>query len=924
VNGTSLDRLRSAGRRFAGSPGAQLIACGILLALAFPSRSSGAIGLTVIAGAAGIGVALALPHAPAWVRQPPAHLASAVVLTIVVASGLTVFWDAMTVAPDWQMGDWGPQRAVLARMMPSVPGLDPPVWNHIVGTGDAPLELYPAFTYLVTGHVAAAFGLEHDLPLALMAVAVLVHIGIAATTTAIAMKIAPRPIALVVGLLALVDTGAVAHGGTVGLFRWALLHSALALLFSTIAALGVLSALKRPRIGASVAIWVATALATVTHPAGLISATAAILALAAVALLAHDVPPRRALVAMGHVALGVALGAVVWMPLAERILAYGQHFPNALRTPLKLLEDLLAWSTPVTAYAMLAYAGFLGIVAGLWSRRALVVFVSATALVLLLGMTDAPYLAYDLAPGKGVARLGTERLAQLARPFLAACGAYTIALVFGTTIRGWKGASQRQRLIAAALIGIMSGAVIRVLPLFWRNATARAAAEASVIAPDPIGRERLTSWAAAQAATLRPDAWGRALFEEDTHEHLHLTAETGLPTFHMPPQPDLLLRERIEDTSAASLARFNVKWVVAIDKSPSLGDADSEIILGSYHIRELRAWDGQFARIEKGAGKVKVLRLDDRAVEIEVTGTTEPVLVALGTGYYPRWRARHASGAPEPVYAYPTIPNGKLHVVSAWVAPGRTTFTVDGPLPSDGDGRVLSILAALLAVAGIVVWSVRRWRLRVLRGIAGLRERLPRVVWLAAHVGVPLACIALLARGCADRQSIARDLELGTGVRATATVEARTGNGAWESCGYSRIEGVFYCEGLIVAQDATVNLLNDAAPSWAFTTPGVLASASQVDAEIRIRTRARLGGKYWTAVNDGTVTLDVEQEDPRTLRRGILTYDDRGERDIEIRSKVPMSGWQFTFVREDTLQPDRTFLDGPPSEPPPELRSVRP
>src|SRR5258706_12274177 len=124
-----------------------------------------------------------------------------------------------------------------------------------------------------------------------MIVAVVVHLAIAAATTAIAMRVAPRPIALVVGLLMLVDSGAVAHGGTVGLFRWALLHSALALACSTVAAHGVLEALRQPRLATSAAIWLATALATIAHPAGLIAAAASMLALVAVALLAGDGPP---------------------------------------------------------------------------------------------------------------------------------------------------------------------------------------------------------------------------------------------------------------------------------------------------------------------------------------------------------------------------------------------------------------------------------------------------------------------------------------------------------------------------------------------------------------------------------------------------------------------------------------------------------
>src|SRR5262249_46157681 len=151
-------------------------------------------------------------------------------------------------------------------------------------------------------------------------------------------------------------------------------------------------------------------------------------------------------------------------------------------------------------------------------------------------------------------------------------------------------------------------------PPLWTSIADRAAGEARVYAPDPYGRRELERWAMARVAEIGPGAWARALFEEDTHEHFHLTAETGLPTFHMPPEPDLLLRERIEDTSPASLARFNVRWVVAIDHSPSLGDPASEKVFGSYHVREVAEWDGKFARIERGSGQVTVTRLDNRAV----------------------------------------------------------------------------------------------------------------------------------------------------------------------------------------------------------------------------------------------------------------------------------------------------------------------
>lgn len=918
------DRARTAVASVARSPGGQLVALGVVLALLFPAHATGAIGLTLIAAGLGVAVARTWPYAPAWLREPPAGIATAIGVTIIIVAGLATFQEALTQRPDWPLGDWGPQHAVLARIMPSLPGLDVPVWNHALSTGDAPLELYPSLTYLVTGHLASLLGLEHDLPRALMIVAVLVHVAIAVATMLLAARVAPRPIAVGAGMVALVDSGAIAHGGTVGLFEWALLHSAMALALAAFAALGVLAALRRPRLAASLTIWIATALATAAHPAGLLAAAAAIVALGAVALLAADVPPRRALVAMGHVALGVALGAWAWMPLAERILAYGQHFPNAVRSPGKLLEDLLASPLPVTSYALLAYAGLLGIVAGLWSRRAPVVYVSATALVLLAGMCDVPYLAYDLAPGQAVARLGTERLAQLARPFLAAAGAYAIWILARSAITAWRTASPRHRLVAAAVIGVMSAAVVRVAPSVWFQAAQRASDRAQTSAPDPAGRYALTLWAHGQARQLGPHTWARALFEQDTHEQMHLTAETGLPVLHDGWLPDLLLRERLEDTSEASLRRFNVRWVIGVDKAPSLGDPATEITFGRYRIREVAAWDGAFARIERGAGDVVVHRLDDRAVEIEVTGTTEPVLVALGTGYYPRWRAVHASGVAEPVYAHPAIPGGKLHVVAAWVAPGRTTFTVDGPLPSDGDGRWPSLLALLVALAVTITWSVARWRRAVLRRFARARRRLPRAAALAARVGVPVVAIGLLARGCAEDRAVTDSLELGSGVRATATVDARPAGGAWRRCAYHRIEGVHACPGLVVAMDGMTALLNDAAPSWGFNTPGIIATPTGHDVEVRIRVRARLAGTYWTAVSHGTATLEVEDDAPRVISRDVLVYGDAGERVVELRAKLPASGpLAWTFVHERTLVPPRPFLAAPPVEAPPAVRAIR-
>jgi hypothetical protein len=413
------------------------------------------------------------------------------------------------------------------------------------------------------------------------------------------------------------------------------------------------------------------------------------------------------------------------------------------------------------------------------------------------------------------------------------------------------------------------------------------------------------------------------LFEEDTHEHLHLTALTGLPTFHMSALPDLLLRERIENVAPDSLRRFNVRWVIGVGRSPGLGDPASEIVLGTYHIRTLPDWDGKFARVERGYGTVETVQLDDRAVEVDVRGNA-PVLIALGTGYYPRWRATHASGVDEPVYALAATGDGTLHVVSAWVAPGRTVFTCDGPLPSDGDGRVVSALAALFAAAAIVAWRRPRWRVTVLRQLARARAWSHGRIATAIELGVPVTLAVLAARGWLADSGRTPALLVGSGLRAVATVEARLGGGRWQDCPYSAMAGRFRCDGVVAVSDATANVLNDAPPSWPFITPAISAIAEAPAVEVRISMYAQLSGRYWATTTFGTAELQVGSDPSHTIgARTLLDFEDRGEQTVTLTGRVPQGPpWFATVVAEDALEPDRTFLAEPPRTPPSAVSAI--
>jgi hypothetical protein len=274
------------------------------------------------------------------------------------------------------------------------------------------------------------------------------------------------------------------------------------------------------------------------------------------------------------------------------------------------------------------------------------------------------------------------------------------------------------------------------------------------------------------------------------------------------------------------------------------------------------------------------------------------------------------------VYAYPTIEGGKLHVLAAWLAPGKTSFTCDGPLPSDHAGEPISFAAVLAALAIAAVWTRRRWRLRVLRRFARWRARGPALGARAIQIGVPVVIAIVFVRGCVDAARPVRALVLGSGLRPTAIVEARKMNDTWQRCDYQRVSGRYDCDGLVTAWDSTAVLLNDAAPSWPYVTPAISAAAYTSGIEMRVELTARLDGTYATASSDTSTELRVAGHDRLSLGHAEgLTYAG-GAQTIEIRAEVPLAGWQLSFVREDTLEPPRPFLAAPPSTPPPAVAAI--
>jgi hypothetical protein len=897
-------------RRWHEHPEWLLVTVAAVCAIVFANHAVGAIGFATVIAAAGAAVAKHAHRIPARIRHPREGVAKWIAYGAVFALTVWTFWDQFT-ERGWMLGDYPGQHAALAQLVPALEHGHIPTYSVAIGTGDAPFETYPALTYVVAACASIVTGSDRLVDI-LVIVGIVAHGLVTLNIVRLVYRVARPWTAVVIGVIALFDSGSVSGGGLVGTIEWGLIHSALALAIFSFAVVAVHDLLTRPRLARAITIWIATALATATHPSALLVAGGSMVALLFVALLARG-PARHPLVAIAHLGIGCALGAVVWMPLGERMLLYAQHFSNALRSPAQLLEELLAVAHPPSWFAGVVYAGYVGLVLAMWSRDARKMFLGAAGVMMLLGFLDTPLVQLGLAPSEAASRIGVDRFHSLVRPFTLVAAGYLLAVVATQLRTAWSGTKLRERAFLGAVLAIVIAMGMRAtVPLVIDLRVA--ARELSY--RSGFDRKPLIAWAHEQMKTMGPGNFARAVFEDgDGFQHMHLTAETGLSTFHLGPMPGVMLRERIEDLTPASIRRFNVRWIVERNASPSKGDPKTEQIVGKWRIREFPEWDGQFARIERGGGSVRTTELTDERIRVELANTSAPSLVALGIGYYPRWRARDANGKPVKVYAFPTKPGGQLHVVAAWISPGVTTFTADAPLPSDGKGRGLAALALLVACATVVVWTRTRWRIRVLRGFARLRRRV--ALRRVRIVMVAVLSIGLLVWGFAARGEPMRALQIGSTTRGYATIHANLENKPAEECGYHRVEGRYRCAGVAAFFDTTDVVVNDAQALWPFTTPSVhVVGVPGKVVLYNLRVKRRLAGTYWIGSTGGPAVVKIDELPSfATLPQQTRTFEDR-EYTIQISGDAPPSGISVAFVRVDAIEPDRSFLAPPPLEAP--------
>ncbi len=922
-----------------------LVYAAATLALLLTTRvaeGTGAGGLALLGLAALLGAAFtwfanarwpalraAIQNRKSWWLSPPAWARDLLLIVLICAVCVQLFapvWDSSM----WRVYDWGPHHANLKHLVDALREGGVPHWVHGVSTGDSPYELYPLLPYYLAAR-AAIWTDATDLTLVMLRGAILVHSLSAVSAALLARRLLSTPWALLVGVAVLYDSSSVWAGGVDGILQMGVTHAALANALWPLALAAIVDALKQPRWSATVRIWFFVWLCLACHPLALVSSLAAAGALLVVALLAVDVRSHRALTALLHVAIGVSLATLIWLPLTQRLTTYGVHFSLAGAPAWQIIDDLMRGKLDGSIVPLLLM-GYVGVVAAIVSRRAGVLFVAVFTGVLLVGLSDQLYVLLDLAPSPETARFQTTRLLSSAKPGLLVCAAFLLRGAFRAA-RSHAATSRLgdpARLAMGALLGVLVLGALRGAVPFHDSLRHQLHELARNEVRDPDGLRAVSDWIREQHESIPPQHYAR-LLHEDSRRYFsvyHVTATSGVPGVWVGSVSCLFLRERIEDESAQSLRRFNVRWVMRLDGPPTMGDPTTERRFGRYFVHELPSWDGQFARVEKGGGRAVVTQLEDERVEVDLQDTNEPSLVALGTGYYPRWRAHHESRGALPVYALPSIDGGKLSVVSAWLPPGRTVFTATGALPSDHSGWWLSLLGGVLLVGCVVVDRRAEWRRRTHRWIAWTKRRAIASARRVRFMSLGLASLSALAIGAlsfgvllwglATRTRPDPALQLGSALFGRAQVEVQGPDASWTPCPYSVLRGGYRCAGPILVQDGMVDLLNDAPPSPPFSVPAVrITSWSKYPRAVRVRVDARLSGRYWAATNAGPAELSPEGAAPLLLSPTQTTHDFDGKLrtftlSAQVSSRRPL---HVAIVRQDTIDVPRDYPLAPPQNP---------
>lgn len=820
------------------------------------------------------------------------------------------------------LDDWAPHHVQVAIVAEALRHGTTAHWTHLLFAGEPLGDLYPSFGTYVAAWVTNARHLEHEVPRALALVGAAGVVGTAVGVVLVAGRVVRWPFALAAGLVALFDEGGAVSSGNGAVFILALYQHALGQAFSLAAIAAALWSVQRPAAWRSMLVWAAAALAMVAHPLSLLSLTPFIVGFGVAPLFATDLRFTRAWRASRDLLIGLLLAAPAWRPLLENVLRYGLHYGSAPETPMMLGTALIAGHYGSSTFAVLVSIGLAGAVAGLWSRQVAGVTLALAALLALLLGSDLPFLLGGWSPSPSLARFAAERTQGILRLTLCVLAAFALDRALTTGLRGLvqrPRADGRVRAALGALAVLLGLFTLQIAYPFARDRTRLERDSVEVDLADPSDFRALTDWLKAQRAPAR--GVQRVYFEETHAYPFHIAALARLPIIRAGYAAGTMLRERIDGTTPALLARYDVAFVVRRNNSPTFGDPRTEHRFGAYRVRAIAAHDGRIARIARGSGSVRVVRFEDERVELELSGTTQPALVELGISYFPRWRATQ-QGRQVPVYAALAAPGRAPRVLAVWLRPGRTTLTPDGPLPTDRLGTpplVVGLLAALLVVL-LAVWKRARWR--TLRALARATKTLRRQ--RAPLVAGAVTLVAVLLAGAAVGSTSAEVLALvPTRVLVgDAQVRFLAGGEPPRDCPFRWQSGFFEC-GVEYGRVGAGHLpaINDGTASWPFVVPAVRFFPSAKLGLFEVRLRRRASG-VWLAGGWGNVEgswLTIDGRAPLELDLSTRTVDlgtELAPHDFVVTAAATGVGRMggVAFVAQRAL--DRERLDDVPWAPP--------
>jgi hypothetical protein len=918
-----------------------------LTAVAFPETPAGALSGLALVCAGGAGLALAWPSlAPLGETAVGRRAVHALVYAAVLAVAWRTYGEVLSSGATGWPADFGPHHANVALLYDALvrDGIPfaghIPRYTHLVAGGDAPFEIYPAPTYVLTVLVTWALGMRDQIPQVIAGLGTACHVAVGVVITRLALRCAPWPAALVAGAAWVTDGGEVFDGGMMMVLRWGMTHQLTAQTFALLAlALAAGTAERGATPGRSLATWTLAGLGAATHPFGILTLVGVTPAVGVAALTARDAEPRRLWRAALDLGLGLLASAAWWMPHAERAVLYGLHYGNWAATPADAVRAFLHGAYPRTSFHAFAVAMLAGAVAGLLSRRWLPTMCAGAGVFFLSLYVDVWPLVTGLAPSHQSVRFTHHRGPGLAKPLLTVAAAYALGCIArparAWATRAWaksaRDAGSRRdapparrreamgRAVTGAVLAATAVLVVRgLVPVAGDHARALARSAEMAELRDGTGFGALVAWARERAAENRPDAFGRLLFIEGGDRLFpiyHLTARAKLPTVTLGILPGFILRERIDGQSPADLRRWNVRWVASQRVGPALGDPSTERRFGEYVVRELGTWDGLVARVEKGAGTVRTTRLEDEAIDLEVSGSDARTLVVLGVPYYARWRAWQ-DGRPLPVYGVKAHADAKARVLALRPHDGKVELRCDGPLPSDGAGAVPTAVA-LLACALLLAWPKLRSAPALASARRAAHERLGRRLtelrsaasWVALAGGAAAAVgVVVLAATQASRP--VRAVLPGVRLVADARAFAQVPNGPWQRCHFDVWSATYECGELGRVQGSLPQILNDHGASWGFIVPATVVTPYRNDVTFRVEMSRVIGGKLIAGVwgHGGRAAIDIDDGLPVgvTAQMEINLDDTPREHHFGLTIGTRGTPVSLALVRADALDVDRT------------------